>query len=39
MGLYVGAHVFKILSRTATNMTLRCIGKDGNAWYIKIKAK
>jgi hypothetical protein len=39
LGLYVGAHVFKILNRSATNMTLRYIGKDGNAWYVKIKAK
>jgi hypothetical protein len=39
MGLYVGAHRYQVLSRTATNMYLRCVGSDGNAWYVKIKAK
>jgi len=38
MGLYVGSHRYQILTRTATQMWLRCIGKDGNAWYVKIKA-
>ena len=38
MGLYVGGHKFQVLSRTATNMYLRCVGTDGNAWYVKIKA-
>lgn len=38
MGLYVGAHKYQILSRTATQMYLRCVGADGNAWYVKIKA-
>jgi hypothetical protein len=38
MGLYVGGHKFQILSRTATQMYLRCVGTDGNAWYVKIKA-
>lgn len=38
MGLYVGAHKYQILSRTASQMYLRCVGADGNAWYVKIKA-
>lgn len=38
MGLYVGGHKYQILSRTATQMYLRCVGTDGNAWYVKIKA-
>jgi hypothetical protein len=38
MGIYVGSHRFLILSRTDTKMWLRCIGKDGLAWYVKIKA-
>jgi hypothetical protein len=38
MGLYVGGHKYQILSRSATNMYLRCVGTDGNAWYVKIKA-
>ena len=39
MGLYVGAHKYEVLTKTATQMWLRCIGNDGNAWYVKIKAK
>jgi hypothetical protein len=39
MGIYVGGHKYQVLSRTATNMYLRCVGTDGNAWYVKIKAK
>lgn len=38
MGLYVGGHRYQILSRSATQMYLRCVGTDGNAWYVKIKA-
>ncbi|MDI9366226.1 MAG: hypothetical protein QM541_14815 [Flavobacterium sp.] len=38
MGLYVGGHKYQILSRTATQMYLRCVGTDGNAWYVRIKA-
>ena len=39
MGLYLGSHRYQILSRSATNMSFRYIGKDGLAWYVKIKAK
>ncbi len=39
LGLYVGSHRYQVLSRTDTHMTLRTVGKDGNAWYVKIKAK
>jgi hypothetical protein len=39
MGLYLGTHRYLILSRTATNMWLRYIGKDGNSWYVRIKAE
>lgn len=39
MGIYMGGHRFRILSRSETSMLLRTIGKDGNAWYVKIKAK
>lgn len=38
MGIYVGGHKYQILSRTATQMSLRYIGTDGNAWYVKIKS-
>jgi len=38
MGLYVGAHRFQVLQRSATNMWFRCLGRDGNAWYVRIKA-
>lgn len=38
MGLYVGAQRFQILARSSTKMFLRCIGKDGNSWYVRIKA-
>lgn len=34
-----GANVYEILSISATNMSLRNIGADGNAWYQKLKAK
>lgn len=39
MGLYVGGHKYQVLSRTSNNMYLRYVGTDGNAWYVKIKAK
>lgn len=32
-GYYVGAQSFSILSRSATEMTVKCIGDDGNAWF------
>ena len=38
MGIYIGGHKYQILSRSATQMWLRYIGTDGNAWYVKIKA-
>lgn len=38
MGLYVGAHRFQILERSATKMWFRCLGQDGNSWYVRIKA-
>lgn len=34
-----GANVYEILSISATNISLRNIGADGNAWYQKLKAK
>lgn len=39
MGLYIGSHKYEVLTKSATQMWLRCIGQDGNAWYVKIKAK
>ncbi|MCU7694165.1 PKD domain-containing protein [Haoranjiania flava] len=39
LGIYLGTHRYQILSRSGTQMSLRTIGKDGNAWYVKIKAK
>ena len=39
MGLYVGSHKYEVLTKTASQIWLRCIGNDGNAWYVKIKAK
>lgn len=32
-GYYVGAQSFSILSRSATEMTVKCIGDDGNSWF------
>lgn len=34
-----GGNTYEILSLTATTMTLRNIGIDGNAWYQKLKMK
>lgn len=34
-----GANTYEIISLTATNMMLRNIGADGNAWYQKLIAK
>lgn len=34
-----GATTYEILSLSATNMTIRNIGIDGNAWYQKLKVK
>jgi hypothetical protein len=34
-----GATSYEILSLSATNMSLRNIGIDGNAWYQKLKVK
>lgn len=34
-----GGTAYEILSITATNMTIRNIGIDGNAWYQKLKVK
>lgn len=34
-----GANTYEILSVSATNMSLRNIGADGNAWYQKLKVK
>lgn len=39
VGNYVGGHRFQILERTAESMTLKTIGGDTNAWFVKIKAK
>ncbi len=39
MGIYVGGHKFQVLSRSASNMSLKTVGQDGNAWFVKIKAK
>jgi hypothetical protein len=38
MGLYLGSHRYQVLQRTATNMWFRYLGRDGNAWYVRIKA-
>jgi hypothetical protein len=35
----MGSATYEILSLTATTMTLRTIGKDGNSWYQKLKVK
>ncbi|GEP93427.1 hypothetical protein SAMN05660909_05312 [Chitinophaga terrae (ex Kim and Jung 2007)] len=37
LGMYLGAHKFQILERSATHMTLRCV-QDPGAWYVKIIA-
>jgi hypothetical protein len=34
-----GGNTYEILSASATNISLRNIGIDGNAWYQKLKAK
>lgn len=34
-----GGNTYEILSISSTNMTLRNIGADGNAWYQKLKVK
>ncbi len=34
-----GGVTYELLTLTATQMTLRCIGADGNAWYQKLKIK
>jgi len=39
LGNYVGSHRFQILERSETSMLLKTIGKDTNAWFVKIKAK
>ncbi len=38
MGIYMGAHKFQVITKSATQMFLRCLGRDGLAWYVKIKA-
>jgi len=35
----MGSATYEILSLTATTMTLRTIGADGNSWYEKLKIK
>ncbi|MCF8319168.1 MAG: PKD domain-containing protein [Sphingobacteriaceae bacterium] len=35
----VGANTYEILSITNTNMFVRSVGADGNAWYQKFKVK
>jgi hypothetical protein len=35
----MGSTNYEILSLTATTMNLRTIGKDGLAWYQKLKVK
>jgi hypothetical protein len=35
----MGSNTYEILSLTATTMTLRTIGADGNSWYQKLKVK
>jgi hypothetical protein len=39
MGLYAGAHKYQVLTKSATQMWLRYIGTDNNAWYVRIKSK
>jgi hypothetical protein len=33
-----GGKVYEILSITATQLHVRSIGADGNAWYMKLKS-
>lgn len=35
----LGSNTYEILSLSETNMNLRTIGADGNAWYQKLKVK
>ena len=35
----VGSTTYEILSISGTNVHLRTIGADGNAWYQKLKVK
>jgi hypothetical protein len=35
----MGSNTYEILALTATTMTLRTIGADGNSWYQKLKVK
>ncbi|RFS24718.1 hypothetical protein DVR12_05840 [Chitinophaga silvatica] len=37
LGMYLGAHKFQVLERSATHMSLRCL-QDPGAWYVKIVA-
>jgi hypothetical protein len=37
--LGLGSRTYEILSLTATQMHLRTVGVDGNAWYQKFKVK
>ncbi|MEO6813952.1 MAG: hypothetical protein ABI172_08485 [Ginsengibacter sp.] len=37
LGMYLGVHKYQIISRTDTNMMLRCL-QDPGAWYVKIIA-
>jgi len=39
VGNYMGSHRYQILKRTDTEMQLQTIGRDGLAWYVKLKAK
>ena len=37
LGMYLGVHKYQVISRSATNMMLRCVQSPG-AWYVKIIA-
>ena len=37
LGMYLGVHKYQVISRTDTEMTLRCL-QDPGAWYVKIVA-
>lgn len=37
LGMYLGVHKYQVVSRTDTEMTLRCLQAPG-AWYVKIVA-
>ncbi|HEY5368494.1 MAG TPA: PKD domain-containing protein [Hanamia sp.] len=37
LGMYLGVHKYQIISRSNTNMVLRCL-QDPGAWYVKIIA-